>query len=746
MLPYSVKKNFKVPIGTAFTLDGQVFYSACHVFNVKRPSKFIRYLRDKKGTMYELDTIIKFSSRKDYIVFTLKKPIPGVIQYSNVSAKNDIQDEVIAVGNTYGEGIISRDGLFTSVTPEQLNGEWDWLRFSAAASPGNSGGPLINKNGNIMGIVIGGPKSENFNVALPMEEIGSVEETEGTISMYEKYYVPFVSKYIFLSNTITLTLPEKYPDVLSSVVSKLGAVYDETYENYLDKYEDAIFLTSENKNDGLYQKSFGTFMSFPYKRKDETWALYFPKYSELKFGDERIIHYKKHYGIYFFAMYEDDISIDIRTPDDADEISEVYLKLAGIKRQVGKESIKVTSLGKTAIHKVYTDTFKRNWYVFVWRLDFKNMELIMYATKTPSGFNAFADLKRSGDFELFYENDLNFVANQLQFGYAGKVSQWETFLSDKENSPSFFNTFKIQLDEDLKIENSKYSIMFNDDVFPLSEESILYMGCRYDVPDNIHQLYVSDVYLYEDTSFKSYMSLSHYVRPAADCRDSIQETADSVFSRAPPYTGRIRGAKGYLKTIFIPDFYTDLEKRNDCYYLKISRKIKTGKETARENIKKAKRNIVKNFKVFNIPKSMSQNEITDKISFDFYNNKILGSSLGGRVKNIPDNIIKTLNKKKLPEKMSKKIDCDQGYKNNDVAVYVKGDVIKRVALLSEDMETIKGLSPGDAENAVVKMYGKPIRVISKKNTRYFYTLKDRELVVYVRDKRVMKITAVYTGK
>ncbi|HPY53987.1 MAG TPA: hypothetical protein PK505_08365, partial [Treponemataceae bacterium] len=55
--------------------------------------------------------------------------------------------EVFSVGNALGDGIVIRNGVYTSTTYEDQNGEWKWIRFSAAASPGNSGGPLLQVKG-----------------------------------------------------------------------------------------------------------------------------------------------------------------------------------------------------------------------------------------------------------------------------------------------------------------------------------------------------------------------------------------------------------------------------------------------------------------------------------------------------------------------------------------------------------------------------------------------------------------------
>ena len=71
------------------------------------------------------------------------------------SSELRVGDWVVAIGNPLGlgisakEGIVSRLGVSLTVDGQTLN---DLIETSAAINPGNSGGPLVNMQGEVIGI------------------------------------------------------------------------------------------------------------------------------------------------------------------------------------------------------------------------------------------------------------------------------------------------------------------------------------------------------------------------------------------------------------------------------------------------------------------------------------------------------------------------------------------------------------------------------------------------------------------
>ncbi len=107
---------------------------------------------------------------------------PEVIVPAVLSGGGRVGDEVFVVGHPLGlaysmsAGVISGLGrsipLDDEITLRQL------IQFDAAANPGNSGGPLLNRNGQVIGIVtaLANPTDQNFFVgigfAVPIEAAG----------------------------------------------------------------------------------------------------------------------------------------------------------------------------------------------------------------------------------------------------------------------------------------------------------------------------------------------------------------------------------------------------------------------------------------------------------------------------------------------------------------------------------------------------------------------------------------------
>jgi S1-C subfamily serine protease len=119
-------------------------------------------------------TVIATQPENDIAVLSADQP-PGLIVPAILGNPNAMQvgDEVYAVGNPFGlyssmsAGVIS--GMDRTFQPSNRDEELKGLiQIDAAVNPGNSGGPLLNRNGEVIAIVTGimNPTDQSFFVGI----------------------------------------------------------------------------------------------------------------------------------------------------------------------------------------------------------------------------------------------------------------------------------------------------------------------------------------------------------------------------------------------------------------------------------------------------------------------------------------------------------------------------------------------------------------------------------------------------
>ena len=127
------------------------------------------YLKTSDGKKHKIKEVLGFDTKKDYLFLKTE----GMESYGFLDfAENyKIEQKVYTVGNVHGEGIAIRDGIISSKSTDPDEPEVKFIRYSAGASPGNSGGPLLNAQGEVVALVFASTRTENFNLGTPSEDL-----------------------------------------------------------------------------------------------------------------------------------------------------------------------------------------------------------------------------------------------------------------------------------------------------------------------------------------------------------------------------------------------------------------------------------------------------------------------------------------------------------------------------------------------------------------------------------------------
>ena len=172
-------RDFGLGSGVVISSDAEVLTSL-HVLEGSRVIK----LTFADGTSTSA-TVTNTDPEKDIAVLR-PDTLPGLVMPATIGNASAVRvgDEVFAVGHPLGlagsfsAGVVS--GLDRNFSPSNGQQPLEGLiQFDAAVNPGNSGGPLVNRYGQVVGIVTGlmNPTEQEFFVgigfAVPIESAAS---------------------------------------------------------------------------------------------------------------------------------------------------------------------------------------------------------------------------------------------------------------------------------------------------------------------------------------------------------------------------------------------------------------------------------------------------------------------------------------------------------------------------------------------------------------------------------------------
>jgi S1-C subfamily serine protease len=135
-------------VGTGFLISPNGYAATCkHV--VEEPSTYSAVLNDK--TEHPL-TVLSVSPRQDLAVVQVPVPQKGAHLSLRDASTLSPGERLFAIGASAGLQATVTDGVFTGLRRMAETDE-EVIQFSAPVNPGNSGGPLVDEKGQVVGVV-----------------------------------------------------------------------------------------------------------------------------------------------------------------------------------------------------------------------------------------------------------------------------------------------------------------------------------------------------------------------------------------------------------------------------------------------------------------------------------------------------------------------------------------------------------------------------------------------------------------
>jgi Trypsin-like peptidase domain len=155
-------------LGSGFYFEKNKIATNYHV--IENASKIVfKHIGSK--TFHPVAKISSYSKSLDLAILSVKKAGNPLTIRSNSNV--NIGEKIIAIGNPRGlEGSVS-EGIISATRGD---GNLKYFQITTPISPGSSGGPLFDENGNVIGVTTATLKdSQNLNFAMPAKLLLSLK-------------------------------------------------------------------------------------------------------------------------------------------------------------------------------------------------------------------------------------------------------------------------------------------------------------------------------------------------------------------------------------------------------------------------------------------------------------------------------------------------------------------------------------------------------------------------------------------
>lgn len=198
--------------GTGFALKGGYILTNYHV--IEEANTINIYGVGGDFTTGIKATVIGSDKSNDLALLKISGSIPASfnsVPYGFKSKIADVGEDVYVLGYpltaTMGEEVKLTNGIISARTG--FDGDVSQYQISAPVQPGNSGGPLIDYNGNVIGVVCAKHAgTENVSYAVKTSQVRNLIESVSDLSIMNttnliqgkslKDQVKFVNKYVYI--------------------------------------------------------------------------------------------------------------------------------------------------------------------------------------------------------------------------------------------------------------------------------------------------------------------------------------------------------------------------------------------------------------------------------------------------------------------------------------------------------------------------------------------------------------------
>lgn len=533
-VPFSIRSDDYHSIGTAFAISDRELVTAFHVLELhQRSVTYPRFfVRDRDQRIFEVDQVLACDQDRDYVRFTVKDRTFGA--WLEVKASYELNQTVFTAGNALGEGLVIRKGELIGTTPEPLNGSWLFLRSSADVNSGNSGGPLLDAQGRVLGVVIA--RKDNISVSLPMAEARATGQARFFRRMTYGFSL-FPERMDNVDQGFTFDLPKPYGDLKALAEAKSQADYARSMDELFNKHGEEIFPAGNTSLEVLFDIPTSTKPQLVFKdANNKIWSYSGIEYKRFDLPKD---------GRFFMATADGTVMIHLDLPKDASQaallsepkgLMDLFLQGLRFNRTLGGEDVRITSFGAPLRSLPHVDRFGRPWTFHIWPLPHQDQYVIVPTAAVPGGFVMLLRQVETASLEPWLY-DLRKILDFTVVPYVGALEDWKTFLGLPSGVPPMLQGMSVTFEPGREATVATPWLQFKAEQrdLEIDPKTILGLYFGFQPGDGGRGLDLRRLIL-EEAEDNNYFTILKHFRPDERLPEGYQKGWRDLVRRRHPYT------------------------------------------------------------------------------------------------------------------------------------------------------------------------------------------------------------------
>jgi len=172
-------KNYQtLGLGSGFIIDNEKIVTNLHVIE---GAKYVYIIKNNNKDEIQSSGYIAIDKINDLVILKVPLLTGQKLEINNLNLPQ-IGEQIYVAGNPKGLSGTFSNGLVSGIRKLEHK---DLVQISAPISPGSSGGPVVDKDANLIGVSVGGINGgQNLNFAIPVKYVKSLQSSTSDLQSF----------------------------------------------------------------------------------------------------------------------------------------------------------------------------------------------------------------------------------------------------------------------------------------------------------------------------------------------------------------------------------------------------------------------------------------------------------------------------------------------------------------------------------------------------------------------------------